>query len=1220
MSKNNLNKQEKSLTAMVVSSIFCVFLIFWVFVNFTSAQFNPNPINGVCGSINGTIIDYYPHESTKAKAMCEQWEFDSRHRTNIDSTNPNQIQQFTWICKWINGGTTATCSAQGSTHYYDNMLATTCGSANGLSFMTTTSPIGISYTNYSNIFLGNLCSKGTINRVSTSPVYFNQTNNWRTRECPTVDGNLTCKADLYRHSSCGTASNTGWDYIPEDQLCVPWSVNGVITYDPSSLLRRWTCNGDGGANTSYCQAWQKTWSVDIEPSCNSTIIYPSDWFFGMNYITSFPWNNACSLGNMSYRTVENGGYLESAPSMSCVPFDSAGNPTMWCITTKTAKWTCTNWSKSTPYCGPVTFLNYQTNSGECNVKSMWASFKSSYDLLNMWLCEWWYSPTYYQEQSDKWTRSCGSTSCEAYKSPEDGCSRAQYVPTKNYPTQWLCKSGRVPMMIDTFNSQTNIWLSRIVWELTGAQVYIDWYRNTQYGYRRERACNPIYQIAPTSYCKAERTVDGVCKTTTITNTEWFSTPQEVLDAWLCEYWLAEPLVPVQNTAIGKRSWNCKSNNGQGQTSSLCVANVKLPKLSIVYSPNSPFEKVGQGDLYSGSLVQTPVLATVTGFNPIYLTFTNPVGQNFKLFTQNTGFWFEYKDRAGNTGKISAFVDRIDESVTTAFVQYSQISPTTWNVIVTLTWWTKDNISDINFAWPCITNNTCKLNKNPFKLKEINVEFSGNDEWYFTITNTLWETINLPVRVKNIDRVAPVGNLYYSNVYPTNQNVSVQVTGLSENVIFLDFYGTGRTGRNGLSGWMWNSGYRLFTGNGSYVFKFSDLAGNVSYLTASVDWIDKNAPSAIVEYSLTGFANSNIVAVLSGFNKTWIKIINNSWLNYYTFTYNHEFVFLLEDSLGNKWSAIAKVTNIQKPILSDLISLYESNICHKFKKRLPVDIQGNEYNMQIITSIRNCLMKWYDSPSTTNTYFYPRREITRGEFITILGRWMRLVGWYEGKTLTQLHEYYMWVDVTGQFGEEISEADAMWFMFYVPFIQSGTSKYINTNGPVPAKEAKNMIWHGLDLLGLDTKPLQYLIHESDNLTRWEVAYVFANLIQNYEWTVVWNNLEFLKALNTATAWRNQVQLSQFVIKIIAKIVKIPDQTFFRVWLEPVQLKSDLLSIAQSKLPVKKQKKFYNIKTLMDNYLRNFDDPFNNENRNYNYIYTNQMQNPDGNYESNELIFK
>lgn len=264
------------------------------------------------------------------------------------------------------------------------------------------------------------------------------------------------------------------------------------------------------------------------------------------------------------------------------------------------------------------------------------------------------------------------------------------------------------------------------------------------------------------------------------------------------------------------------------------------------------------------------------------------------------------------------------------------------------------------------------------------------------------------------------------------------------------------------------------------------------------------------------------------------------------------------------------------------------------------------------------MKWYDSPSTTNTYFYPRKEITRGEFITILGRRMRLVAGYEGKALTQLSPYYIWVDTTGQFGSEISEADAMWFMFYAPFIQSGTSKYININGPVPAKEAKNMIWHGLSLLGLDMKPLDFLISESDNLTRWDVAYIFSNLIQNYQWTVIGNNLEFLKALNGATANRNQVQLSQFVIKIVTKIIQIPDQTFFRVGIEPVQLKSDLLSIAQSKLPVQKQKKFYNITTLMDNYLRNFDDPFNNENRNYNYIYTNQMQNTDGNTVNNGMV--
>lgn len=125
----------------------------------TMAQFSPEPINGQCGDFAGTTFDVFPTQYDQASKLCAQGEFDQRLWTNIDNNNPNQIQNFSRLCKGINGGETVACNAKGDTHYYENNIAKSCGTAKTASFMTTASPIGIAYTNFQNKFLGNLCNQ-----------------------------------------------------------------------------------------------------------------------------------------------------------------------------------------------------------------------------------------------------------------------------------------------------------------------------------------------------------------------------------------------------------------------------------------------------------------------------------------------------------------------------------------------------------------------------------------------------------------------------------------------------------------------------------------------------------------------------------------------------------------------------------------------------------------------------------------------------------------------------------------------------------------------------------------------------------------------------------------------------------------------------------------------------------------------------------------------------
>ncbi len=1133
-------------------------VIFFVFL-FFSYTWAWEVIDWKCWVINWKTIENFPVNSDEEYKLCEKWEFDNWKRTDIDSSNPYKVQHFVRECKWIAGWTNAYCSATWTIHYYDNSIATQCWLANWASFMTTASLLWIAYTNFKNEFLWNLCIKKTSDweLLNVWPVSFNQTSLGRTWQCPTLTWRVECFANLYQHANCWEAANKAWTYTPDSQLCAPWTIASIITFDPDTYIWKRTCEGNWWANPAFCQAWMAKDLIDLQPSCNPLAVNKPDSVFDSKYITSFLWNQACSVWDLDYWSVNDDWQWSYIAQRKCSIDDL-----------------------KTPTCDKVLFPNYDAIKWyECNdifVNITWdfnwqaPIFDSEYELFAVGLCKGWWVPSYFQKTSDWRKRTCWPQTCEAKRSLQsDYCGWAKNLAWKNYPTQWLCKTWLVASMMDV--------------------------QQTWYFWQWE--CYPQYQPDDKVVCKAPRIVDWKCKRTTQINTRWFMTPQDVLESWLCEDWIPYPLVPEQDFTGWKWRRKCSWLNWW-KDSDYCYAKVYLPKLDAIFDPEKP----------STWTVAWPVIVNLTGFNPLYINFIQPLWQWFKLFEKNTWFTFKYRDWAWNEQETFVLVDWIDESLPSAKVVFDPEWPTTWNVNITLTWFTSDTIKDIYFTWSCILKWTCSMNSDKYDIKHTVVTFSWNWEGGFVIIDDKWENF-IPVVVTWIDRQAPIANLYYSTTDPTNQNVVVEVINPSEKIKILNNW---TWFDNTWDIIYWNPKY-VFTGNWTFVFEISDLAWNISYLTATVDRIDKTLPTATVVYSTTWITTDDVVATLTNFNKSWIVVLNNSWSFSYTFTYNKEFTFLIKDKVWNINHITAKVTRIDKPILPELIKEYTSNICSRFKKRLPIDIQWNEFNMQIITVIRNCLMKWYTMPNN-HTYFYPRQPITRWEFITILWRFIKLVSEYEGKPQDiLLSDKFINVVATWTFWPEISEADALWLLFYVPLIQSWTQKYINVNWKVSAKEAKFMLKHTLELLWQSTKPLDFLIDNDWYLTRWDVAYIFANLIYNYKWVIIGNNLEFLKVLYNYTKWFTPQEMRRFVLRLLKKLKQIDDETMIRVWLDPKQLESDLIAIAQRSLPKKQRKVYIRIKSIMDEYLRWYDDPFNNEVFNDNQVYTDKMFEQDEQYD-------
>ncbi|WP_053361178.1 Ig-like domain-containing protein [Bacillus sp. FJAT-27251] len=111
----------------------------------------------------------------------------------------------------------------------------------------------------------------------------------------------------------------------------------------------------------------------------------------------------------------------------------------------------------------------------------------------------------------------------------------------------------------------------------------------------------------------------------------------------------------------------------------------------------------------------------------------------------------------------------------------------------------------------------------------------------------------------------------------------------------------------------------FEENGSFTFKATDLAGNTSEETVTINNIDKVAPTAEVKYSTTSPINTDIVAkILASEEVTYTNtdeipdtVTFDKDTKTFTFTENSSFELNFVDRAGNTGSVTVSVENIDK---------------------------------------------------------------------------------------------------------------------------------------------------------------------------------------------------------------------------------------------------------------------------------------------------------------------
>lgn len=315
-----------------------------------------------------------------------------------------------------------------------------------------------------------------------------------------------------------------------------------------------------------------------------------------------------------------------------------------------------------------------------------------------------------------------------------------------------------------------------------------------------------------------------------------------------------------------------------------------------------------------------------------ITVTNNNGSKTYTFTDNGKFTFEYTDQAGEKKSITATVNWIDKTSPIGTINYSIRDVTNEEVIVTLS--TNEEVT--------ITNNN---GSNTYT-------FTENGEFTFEFVDVAGNKGSATANVTWINKNAPTGTISYSEKSSTNKDVVVTLK-VNDGVVITNNKGSNKY---------------TFTENGTFTFEFVDAIGNRGTATAIVNWIDKTAPCAKVEYSTMDLTNKDVVVTIKDFSED-VEILNNNGKATYIFTENGEFTFEIEDKAGNITKIKTVVNNIDKESPTAEIS-YST----KEETKKPVLVTLTEASEDIIITNNN----------GSNTYIFEENGIFTFEFVDKAG--------------------------------------------------------------------------------------------------------------------------------------------------------------------------------------------------------------------------------------------
>ena len=278
-------------------------------------------------------------------------------------------------------------------------------------------------------------------------------------------------------------------------------------------------------------------------------------------------------------------------------------------------------------------------------------------------------------------------------------------------------------------------------------------------------------------------------------------------------------------------------------------------------------------------------ATVSDGVVEYFSGTEWVAGDQLTVTENGEYQFRATDLVGNVTTQTVIVDKIDKVAPTLEITSSNVNPT--NQDITLSAAVSDGVVEYFNGENWVAGDTMTV--------------AENGTYQFRVTDAAGNVTEKDFVVENIDKFAPTLEITANITAATNQDITLIAT-VSDGVVEY-FNGT-----------EWVAGDKLtVSANGTYQFRVTDAAGNVTTKDFVVGNIDKVAPTLEITSSNVNPTNKDVVLTAAVSDGTVEYFNGENWVagDKLTVSANGIYQFRVTDAAGNVTEKDFVVGNIDK---------------------------------------------------------------------------------------------------------------------------------------------------------------------------------------------------------------------------------------------------------------------------------------------------------------------
>ena len=269
----------------------------------------------------------------------------------------------------------------------------------------------------------------------------------------------------------------------------------------------------------------------------------------------------------------------------------------------------------------------------------------------------------------------------------------------------------------------------------------------------------------------------------------------------------------------------------------------------------------------------------------------------QIISENGIYKYRVSDVAGNVTEETVVVDKIDKAPPTLEITGNATTPTNKDIVLTAV------ASDGNVEY---FDGEKWVSGDKITVAE-------NGTFIFRVTDLAGNVTEKSVVVDMIDKIAPTLEITGNAEALTNQDVVLSAAVSDGTVEYL-------------AGDQWVTGSTLtVTENGTYTFRVTDLAGNVTEKSVIVDMIDKVAPTLEITGNAEVPTNQDITLNAVASDGTVEYLAGDQWVtgSTLTVTENGIYLFRATDDVGNVTEKRVEVTNIDK--IAPVVSTVTANI-------------------------------------------------------------------------------------------------------------------------------------------------------------------------------------------------------------------------------------------------------------------------------------------------------